>query len=127
MRDITNKEDIQLIVDNFYDKVKQDELLAPIFASRITDWQPHLETMYRFWNAALFGVREYVGNPYAKHKPLPIDGPHFDRWINLFYTTMDEHFAGPVADDAKSKAMIMAHTFYRRMHPYNDTPLEIKK
>lgn len=116
MKDIENIEDIKIMVDEFYLKVRKDDLLAPVFSMRIADWQPHLNTMYRFWNAALFQVREYTGNPFAKHITLPIDGPHFKQWINLFYETLDEHFAGPVADDAKRRAMIMANTFYQRMH-----------
>jgi hemoglobin len=125
MRDIENIEDIKILIDEFYKKVRRDELLAPIFNSRITgDWQPHLETMYRFWNAALFGVREYVGNPFAKHAALPIDAPHFEQWINLFYETLDHYFEGPIADEAKRKAMLMAHTFYGRMKEGSDRPLK---
>jgi hemoglobin len=120
MKDLENINDIKILVDEFYVKVRKDDLLAPVFALRITgDWQPHLNTMYRFWNAALFQVREYVGNPFAKHSMLPIDGPHFEQWIKLFYETIDEHFAGPVADEAKTRSMIMAHTFYQRIHGGN--------
>ncbi len=115
MRDIENIDDIKTFVDDFYIKVRNDNLLAPVFAARITDWQPHLNKMYRFWNAALFQVREYVGNPMAKHSTLPIDGSHFEQWINLFYETLDQYFEGSVTDEAKRRAMIMAHTFYQRI------------
>ena len=115
MRDIENIDDIKTFVDDFYIKVRNDNLLAPVFAARIADWQPHLNKMYRFWNAALFQVREYVGNPMTKHSTLPIDGPHFEQWINLFYETLDQHFEGSVTDEAKRRAMIMAHTFYQRI------------
>jgi hemoglobin len=121
MKDIENIEDIKIMVDEFYLKVRKDDLLAPVFALRITDWQPHMSTMYRFWNAALFQVREYTGNPFAKHVALPLEGPHFEQWINLFYETLDDHFAGPVADDAKRRAMIMANTFYQRMYERKTT------
>lgn len=114
-KDIENLADIKLLVNAFYDHVKDDELLAPIFKSKITlGWQPHLEIMYRFWNAALFNVREYTGNPFMKHQSLPLHQDHFERWIALFYETIDNLFEGPVVDDAKSKAMTMAHAFYRR-------------
>lgn len=123
-KDIRDRKDIQFLVDHFYDKVRKDNLLAPVFALRITDWSPHLETMYRFWNAALFGVKEYMGNPFARHALLPIDGPHFEQWIKLFYETVDEHFAGAIADKAKTKAMIMAHTFYKRIHERKELPTQ---
>jgi hemoglobin len=116
MRDIEDIDDIKVIVDEFYKKVQNDNLLAPVFALRITDWQPHLNTMYNFWNAALFQVKGYVGNPMAKHITLPVEAPHFQRWINLFYETIDQHFKGPVADEAKQRSMIMAHTIFQRIH-----------
>jgi hemoglobin len=115
MKDIENMNDIKILVDDFYRKVRKDELLASVFNDRISDWQLHLDTMYRFWNAALFQIREYVGNPLAKHINLPVSGVHFERWISLFYETLDEHFVGPVADEAKRRSVIMANTFYRRM------------
>ena len=115
MKDIEDLNDIKLLVDEFYARVQQDPLLSPIFALRITDWAPHLDTMYRFWNAALFGVRNYTGNPFSKHVELPVDGPHFQQWINLFYKTVEQHFEGPTADEAKRKVMLMAHTFYSRI------------
>jgi len=121
MKDIEDIDDIKLLVDEFYVKVRKDDLLAPVFATRIKgDWQPHLDTMYRFWNAALFQVREYAGNPFSKHARLPIDGPHFERWIKLFYETLDEYFKGPVADEAKSRSMVMAVTFYQRLYEANN-------
>lgn len=115
MKDIEGIEDIKVLVDQFYTKVRADELLAPVFDARIADWVPHLNTMYRFWNAALFQVREYVGNPFLKHATLPVDGQHFERWIELFYETLDEHFQGPVAEEAKRRSLIMANTFYSRL------------
>ena len=121
MKDIQNIEDIRILVDRFYTKVRADELLGPVFETRIRDWGPHLDTMYRFWNAALFQVREYVGNPFMKHASLPVDGQHFERWIELFYQTLDENFDGSVAQEAKKRAMIMANTFYNRMR--NDARL----
>ena len=115
--DVRNHDDIKLFVNTFYDRVKADELLAPIFLEKIPgDWGPHLDIMYRFWNAALFNVREYTGNPFMKHIHLPLQQGHFERWIDLFYMTMDALFEGPVADEAKRRAMIMAHTFYQRMN-----------
>jgi hemoglobin len=115
--DIQGLEDIKLMVDDFYGKVAKDELLAPIFNYRLsTYWVPHLEKMYTFWNAALFGVKEYMGNPFAKHATMPVTAVHFERWLSLFNETVDTHFEGPVAQDAKRRGLIMATTFQRRMN-----------
>jgi len=104
------------MVDEFYTRVRLDGLLGPVFAEVIKDdWQPHLDKMYAFWNAALFGVPGFKGNPFAKHAPLPIGNAHFDRWLELFTQTIDAHFTGPMADDAKNRAGLMAVMFMSKL------------
>ena len=114
-KEIENIEDIRVFVDNFYTRVRADELIGPIFMEKIGDWQPHLDKMYAFWNAALFGVAGFRGNPFARHAPLKIDRQHFDRWLQLFYATIDERFEGLIADDAKKRAALMANMFLYRL------------
>jgi hemoglobin len=115
-KDIEGIDDIRLLVDVFYDRVAENELLAPIFNFRLSSyWKPHLEKMYTFWNAALFGVKGYVGNPFSKHATMELTTKHFNTWIALFSETIDTHFSGPVADDAKRRALIMAANFARRL------------
>lgn len=113
MRDIATMADIQLMVDTFYDKIRQDELLGPVFAERIAPdaWTPHLETMYKFWGAQLLGIMEYHGRPFPKHRTLPVDGKHFDQWLLLFNQTLDELFEGPRASTARVKARSIAQVF----------------
>ena len=113
--DITGLEDIKKLVNQFYNKVRQDDLLAPVFASRITDWLPHLDTMYNFWNMALFGQKEYTGNPFSKHIDLPVESAHFNRWLYLFMETLNESFEGPVAAEAMQKASTVAKIFLSRI------------
>ena len=114
-RELAGIEDIRIFVDAFYNKVKEDDLIGPIFNGVIKDWQPHLEKMYKFWNAALFGVAGFKGNPFARHAPLPISGPHFERWMDLFKETIDEQFEGQMANQVKDKAAIMATMFLKRL------------
>lgn len=116
-KDIEGLNDIKLMVNDFYNKVKRDSLLSPIFFEHIpTNWQPHLDKMYQFWNAALFGEKGYVGNPFSKHAKMNTITPlHFERWLLLFNQTIDAHFLGNMADDAKWRASIMADNFMRRL------------
>jgi hemoglobin len=114
-KEIEDIEDIKLFVDEFYTRVRTDELIGPIFMEKIGNWQPHLDKMYAFWNAALFGVPGFRGNPFAKHAPLKIAKPHFDRWLELFYATIDGRFKGFVAEDAKRRAALMADMFLSRL------------
>lgn len=115
MKDIDNIEDIKVFVDDFYAKVQGDDLIGPVFLEVIQNWQPHLEKMYAFWNAVLFGVAGFKGNPFAKHAPLKIGEEHFGRWLVLFGETIDTHFEGPVADDTKKRAGLMAEMFLHKL------------
>ena len=116
MEDIKDIQSIRIFVDEFYSLVRQDAILGPIFEKAVKDnWTLHLEKMYTFWNAALFGVAGFRGNPFAKHAPLAIDEKHFDRWLELFNETIDQHFKGHVATDAKNRAALMATMFLSRL------------
>lgn len=123
--DITNLEDIRLFVNEFYDKVQKDDLIGPVFAGAIKDWGPHLEKMYQFWNAALFGIQGYRGNPFSKHAPLSIDARHFDRWLTLFGETIDAHFEGEMAADAKNRAQLMSVMFLGRLQNMTGGPNKV--
>ena len=118
-KEIEGIDDIRVFVDEFYTRVRADGLIGPVFMEKIADWRPHLDKMYAFWNAALFGVAGFRGNPFAKHAPLKIDRPHFDRWLELFYATIDERFEGHIAEDAKKRAGLMADMFLSRLQQLN--------
>jgi len=121
MNDIINIDDIKVFVDKFYTKVQQDNLIGPVFLQVIQNWQPHLDKMYAFWNAVLFGVAGFKGNPFARHAPLKIEQEHFDKWLVLFGETIDAHFKGPVADDTKKKAGLMAEMFLHKLRHMADS------
>ncbi len=78
---------IERLVRAFYGKVRRDPLLAPVFAERIADWEPHLERMCAFWSSVALMSGIYHGRPMEKHLQLPVDARHFDRWLALFRET----------------------------------------
>ena len=78
---------IETLIRAFYARVQKDALLAPIFESRISDWEPHLDSMFAFWSSLTLQTGRYHGQPMAKHMPLIVDGRHFDRWLALFEQT----------------------------------------
>ena len=81
---------IDRLVRGFYEKVRADEMLGPIFDARIKDWEPHLQQMCAFWSSVALMSGRYHGAPMPKHLPLPIDAAHFDRWLMLFAATAAE-------------------------------------
>lgn len=114
MQTLETRKEIELLVNRFYDKVKRDDLLEPIFAH--VDWPKHLPIMYNFWASMLLGDRSYSGNPFQKHAPLNLQTNHFDRWLVLFIETVDENFIGEKAEEVKSRAQNIASVFQYRLN-----------
>lgn len=108
--DIYTKKDVERLVNLFYEKVKEDKLLALLFAR--VNWELHLPVMYQFWENAIFFAGGYIGNPMAAHillhKKTPLNPEHFSRWIMLFSNTVDELFEGDKAALAKQRANSIA-------------------
>ena len=75
------------LVHRFYTRVRADAVLGPIFAERITDWEPHLERMAAFWSSVALMTGRYHGAPVPKHAGLPVTWTHFERWLALFRET----------------------------------------
>ena len=127
MKDIANLQDIQLLVDTFYGKIREDDLLADIFNGVIQDrWEMHLEKMYSFWQTVLLEEMTYSGRPFAPHMKLPVEKHHFDRWLDLFCETLEELFEGPKVEEAKWRAAKMAEMFQLKLGHYRNssaTPL----
>lgn len=114
MPDITTPHDLHQLVGSFYDRVRQDALLGPVFDSRIAPeaWPAHLETITGFWTAALLGQDGgYRGNPGARHIRLPIEAAHFERWLLLFGQSVDDMFVGEKAEEIKLRAARLGELF----------------
>lgn len=108
-KDIESPQDVAQMVEAFYQRVYQDEVLRPMFAEVASvDLRQHLPKMNSFWNTVLFGERSYRGNPMEVHRLLdakkPLNECHFIRWLSLFRLTVDELFQGPNAERAKAAA-----------------------
>ena len=117
--DIESSAEVRILVDRFYEKVRRDPLIGPIFDEVAkVDWPSHLATLYSFWETLLKvgeGNGVHSGAPFPKHARLPVEKAHFDRWLQLFLETVDENFSGEKANEAKGRALSIADTFARRM------------
>ena len=112
MKDIVTREDVQKLVDEFYKKVLEDDVIGFIFKKTINFiWEKHIPTMYDFWDSMLFNTAVYKGNPMVKHivlhAKIELTYERFDRWIYLWQNTIDENFEGEKATLAKQKAIMM--------------------
>ena len=119
--DIEGLEDIKLLVNTFYDKVRDNNLLAPIFNSQIQDrWPQHLEKMYTFWQTVLLEEHTYFGNPFPPHEMLPVNHLHFEQWLMLFTKTIEDLFSGAKADEALWRANKIAQMFEMKIKHYRN-------
>ena len=117
MKQIENREDINTLVKAFYEKIKVDDLLGPIFNRHISkeQWPVHIEHLTDFWETNLFGKRKFKGSPTQKHINVDqnhahtIDQKHFGKWIQLWFETINERYEGELASKAKEAARRMAH------------------
>ena len=83
---------IEHVIHGFYGRVRQDEVLGPIFTARIADeaWPVHLERMVAFWSSVMLLSRRYRGQPVQAQAGLGADHAHFARWLVLFRRTARE-------------------------------------
>lgn len=115
--DLRTRDDIRRLVVAFYRDVAMDDLLGPIFAAAVADWNAHHDRLTDFWAWQLLGQPGYGRNPLRAHEPVhavtPFRPEHYDRWLQLFEAAVDEMFAGPTADLAKRRARKMAAALAR--------------
>ena len=90
---LPTEEMIRGVVHAFYETVRNDELLAPVFSNHIDGhWDQHLATMTDFWSSVLLTTGRYRGRPLAVHGQLgDITPAMWGRWLELFEQAAVEH------------------------------------
>lgn len=123
-KDIADRADIKALIVKFYSKVGNDNQLGPIFNKHLVSeevWKDHFETLTNFWEAVLFKGNNYQGQVVAQHiwvdsqSGRTLKDDHFKNWLDIWHETIDETFAGPTAEIAKSSGISLAQTFYSKI------------
>jgi hemoglobin len=85
---------IRQLVYAFYDRVRADPLLAPVFDGVLKGrWDEHLPKMCMFWGTLVLGDKRYRGNVQQVHQPLEkVEPQHFSRWLHLFLDTVCQRY-----------------------------------
>ena len=104
--DLDCPEQINRMVEGFYDVLLADELMAPLFLEVAgVDLREHLPTISLYWQKMLLGDKRYHNNTMAKHRAVnrksPFTEAHFNTWLRCFLNNVDANFAGPYAEKAK--------------------------
>lgn len=120
-RELNTREDISFLIHTFYGRIREDEMLGPIFNGMIKNWPEHLEKLTDFWETNLTLNRVFRGNPPEAHRRTDrymnhtISMEHFGRWLQIWFATIDEFFTGNQAYLAKNRARTMSTHLFLRM------------
>jgi hemoglobin len=123
--DINARKDIELLITSFYEKVKKDAVIGFIFNDIMKlNWDEHLPIMFDFWETILLNENKYTRNAMGVHfevnRKIKLEEKHFDRWLALFTSTVDELFAGANADIAKKRGKSIASVMLFKMNEENE-------
>lgn len=119
-RTLDSPEDVRVLVNAFYDKVRADTLIGPVFTDVAeVDWSSHLPKMYAFWETIILGNSAYDGHPFRPHLMInqkhTLRPEHFDRWLQLFSATLAEHFTGETAEQVRQRATQIAMVWSQKL------------
>ncbi|HWU95506.1 MAG TPA: group III truncated hemoglobin [Sphingomonas sp.] len=103
---------LRRLVDAFYDRVKADPLIGPVFNDAIHDWPAHLTLLGDFWSSVMLTSGLYKGRPvpaHFRHRDR-ITPAMFDRWLALWAETTSERMAPEAAAELQEKAARIAES-----------------
>lgn len=118
--DISSRADIEKLLLQFYEKVKADETIGFIFTDVVQmNWEKHIPVIADFWETILLDNPVYTKNAMEVHfdlnKKVPLKKEHFNSWLHLFNTTVDDLFEGKIAHLAKTRAKSIAGIMLLKM------------
>jgi len=124
-KDISSRQDIEQLIIAFYEKVKPDPTIGFIFTEIIPiNWEHHIPVIVDFWEGILLDNPVYQKNAMEVHyhlnNQIPLQKVHFETWLTLFRSTVDELFEGKIADLAKTRAKSIADVMQFKMDRINN-------
>ena len=128
LHDIETREDVERLVRDFYTKALTDPFIGFIFTDVAhLDVEAHVPQITSFWATILLGEQSYGSGAFRPHADLHAKGGlregHFDRWLQLWFGTVDELYKGEKANQAKIHALRVARAFSERLKSF-PSPLD---
>jgi hemoglobin len=120
------EDDVRQFVYQFYDRVRDDPQLGPIFNAHVHDWDTHLNRMVQFWSSLMLGAGTYNGTPMPKHVALPgLSAELFGHWLDLFHETLAAQPNQQLAQQAEAFAQRIARSLWYgyQLHNQPNAPL----
>ena len=117
------EENIRELVDVFYQRVRADEILGPVFNLALAGrWQTHLPKMGAFWSSIVLGVKQYRGNVLQAHQSLDkLEPQHFSAWLSLFLNTVETRYEPAAAVRFMEPALRIAQSLQLDRFGWNYT------
>ncbi|MBB3182053.1 group III truncated hemoglobin [Variovorax sp. Sphag1AA] len=110
---LCTEEEISNLVRAFYARVRQDEVLGPIFDAHIEDWDHHQHKLADFWSSILRCTGRFTGAPMPKHARLPgLNAELFRRWLALFRETTAAQPNKTMGEQARAAAERIAQSLW---------------
>ena len=111
--ELCTEEEISRMVHAFYARVRQDDVLGPIFDTHVDDWDLHLDRLVDFWSAILRRTGRFTGAPMPKHAVLPgLTAELFERWLGLFREIADAQPNRAMGEQAQAMAQRIAQSLW---------------
>ena len=140
---ILTEADIMRLMDVFYARIRRDEVLGPIFATKIedtdADWTAHRAHIGDFWSSIFLRTKRFKGNPMLKHAAIPgLTPAHFTNWLSLFQVSAEKTLntaqaaeimimARRIAQSLQMGLAINAEQNGKSDHPFQDFGLRRSK
>jgi hemoglobin len=112
-RDIENRDDLLLLMQEFYKKLLADDSINYLFTDVAKiNLDHHFPVLVDFWDSILFQSGTYQKNamqPHlALHQKSPLTRHHFETWLRYFKESVDELFIGDNVFIIKERATSIA-------------------
>lgn len=104
---------IAALVPAFYERVRADDLIGPVFARAVVDWDHHHARLASFWSSVMMGTGRFKGSPmqaHLRHKDH-IRPEMFDRWLTLWDEVTGEMLPPAAAREMQARARTMGESF----------------
>jgi len=121
LADQITKDNIETMVMNFYARVLKDDIVGPFFIEELGEdmdnkyWKPHLKKLVNFWATTVLEDNSYTRDPFNPHMVMDLETETFDRWLKLFFETLEEVYEPQMADIFKEKSRNIAQDFMRNL------------
>lgn len=100
------------LIPLFYDRVRSDAEVGPVFNEAVDDWPAHLARLVAFWSSVMLTSGRYKGSPVASHLKHRdrITPAMFDRWLAIWTETTNELMSPSAAAALQVKAARIAES-----------------